>query len=92
MRYLDLNLSCLLYEGEYSSLSPASSVEFGEIATDTSKISDGCVFICLRGTKYNTHKIIPYIESKGASAIIVEEGEEYCPNCGYDVYCIDEYE
>ncbi len=22
----------------------------------------------------------------------VEEGEEYCPNCGYDVYCIDEYE
>lgn len=20
----------------------------------------------------------------------VEEGEEYCPNCGYDVYCIDE--
>ena len=22
----------------------------------------------------------------------VEEGEEYCPNCGYDVYCLDEYE
>ena len=22
----------------------------------------------------------------------VEEGEEYCPNCGYDVHCIDEYE
>ncbi|MDO5860171.1 zinc-ribbon domain-containing protein [Methanobrevibacter sp.] len=22
----------------------------------------------------------------------VEEGEEYCPNCGYDVYCIDEYD
>lgn len=20
----------------------------------------------------------------------VEEGEEYCPHCGYDVYCIDE--
>ena len=20
----------------------------------------------------------------------VEEGEEYCPNCGYDVDCIDE--
>ena len=19
----------------------------------------------------------------------VKEGEEYCPNCGYDVYCID---
>ena len=19
----------------------------------------------------------------------VEEGEEYCQNCGYDVYCID---
>ena len=19
----------------------------------------------------------------------VEEEEEYCPNCGYDVYCID---
>ena len=72
-----MNLSCLLYEGEYSSLSPASSVEFSEIATDTSKISDGCVFICVRGTKYNTHKIIPYIKSKGAAAIIVEEGEEY---------------
>ncbi|WP_407374862.1 zinc-ribbon domain-containing protein [Methanobrevibacter sp.] len=22
----------------------------------------------------------------------VEEGEEYCPNCGNDVYCIDEYD
>lgn len=22
----------------------------------------------------------------------IEDGEEYCPNCGYDVYCIDEYE
>ena len=22
----------------------------------------------------------------------VEEGEEYCPNCGCDIYCIDEYE
>ena len=22
----------------------------------------------------------------------VEEGEEYCPNCGYDLYCIDEDE
>lgn len=20
----------------------------------------------------------------------VEEGEEYCPKCGYDIYCIDE--
>ncbi|WP_292851441.1 zinc-ribbon domain-containing protein [Methanobrevibacter sp.] len=20
----------------------------------------------------------------------VDEGEEYCPECGYDVYCIDE--
>jgi RNA polymerase subunit RPABC4/transcription elongation factor Spt4 len=24
--------------------------------------------------------------------ILVEEGEEYCPNCGYDIYCIDEYD
>ena len=22
----------------------------------------------------------------------VPDGEEYCPNCGYDVYCIDEDE
>ena len=22
----------------------------------------------------------------------VAEGEEYCPNCGYDIYCIDEDE
>ena len=22
----------------------------------------------------------------------VEKGEEYCPECGYDVYCIDEEE
>ena len=22
----------------------------------------------------------------------VADGEEYCPNCGYDLYCIDEYE
>lgn len=21
---------------------------------------------------------------------LVQDGEEYCPNCGYDIYCIDE--
>lgn len=72
-----MKLSCLLYEGEYSSLCQASEVEVGEIVTDTSKITDGCVFICLCGTRYNTHKILPFIEKKGASAIIVEEGESY---------------
>ena len=72
-----MNLSLLLYEGEYSSVCPASAVEFSEIVTDTSKITDGCVFICLCGTKYNTHNIIPFIESKGACAIIAEEGESY---------------
>lgn len=23
---------------------------------------------------------------------LVDDDEEYCPNCGYDIYCIDEYD
>jgi len=83
-----LNLSCLLYEGEYSSVCNASTVDFNEIVTDTSKIAEGCVFICLRGTKYNTHKILPFIESKGVSAIIVEEGESYEASLSVPIFSV----
>lgn len=72
-----MKLSELLKEGEYSSKCPPYTVDITEIVTDTSKITENCLFICIRGSKYNPHKMLDYIEKRGASAIIVECGEDF---------------
>ncbi len=72
-----MKLSELLKEGEYSSKCPPYTVEITEIVTDTSKITENCLFVCIKGSKYNPHKMLDYIEKRGASAIIVEKGEDF---------------
>ena len=81
-----MKLSELLMEGEYSSKCPPYTVEITEIVSDTSKITEGCLFICIKGSKYNPHKMLSFIEKRGASAVIVEEGEVFDDGLSIPIY------
>lgn len=69
-----MKLSRLLYEGEYTASVSAEDVEITGIASDTRAIRPGCLFICLRGSRFDSHTLLSLLEEKGAAAAIVERG------------------
>lgn len=72
-----MKLAKLIYEGEYTSLSDPNSVDVTDIVSDMRKIVKGCVFVCLEGTKFNTHLHTQEISAMGVAAIIIEKGQQY---------------
>lgn len=68
-----MNLSKLLYEGEYRSEQSPSKIEITGIASDTDALRPGYLFICLRGTRFDSHTLVSILEEKGAAAALVEE-------------------
>ncbi len=68
-----MRLSEVLFEGEYTSLFSVSRIEFSSVCTDTAKIKEGCLFVCVAGENYDTHKVIDFIARRGAVAIIAEK-------------------
>ncbi len=69
-----MKLSQLLYEGEYTSTVRAEEIEITGIASDTRAIRPGCLFICLRGSRVDSHTLLSLLEERSAAAAIVERG------------------
>ena len=72
-----MKLSKLIYENEYKSFFNANNINVVKIVSDTSEMCEGAVFVCLSGTKFNTHSLAGEIANAGAAAIIAEKGEKY---------------
>ena len=83
-----MKLSELLYPNEYTSVHSTDDIDITEIVSDTSLLSPGCLFVCIRGTKHDTHQAIPYIARCGTSAIIVEKGCDICP-CDVPIFTVN---
>lgn len=84
-----MKLSELLYYGEYTSLACADDIEIRSLSTDTSKIEEGCLFICVCGSNYNPLKMLSYIKKQKAAAVIVEKGSQYEHLDGLPVFEVD---
>lgn len=69
-----MKLSELLFEGEYTSDRDPRTIEITRIVSDTAKLERGCLFVCIRGTKHDTHRMMTYISKQGAAAVVVEKG------------------
>ena len=69
-----MKLSKLLYPGEYTSASSPEEIEISGIVSDTAALCKGCLFICLRGTRFDSHTLLTRIEEAEAAAVIVERG------------------
>ena len=67
-----MKLSQLLYKDEYASDYLAEEVEIEGICSDTHHKMRGCVFVCIRGTKFDTHCLFEYIKDMGAAAVVIE--------------------
>lgn len=50
--------------------------DVNEVIYDSRKAKEGCVFVCMKGTKTDSHKFIPDVVSKGVKVLVVEEDTE----------------
>ena len=69
-----MKLSKLLYEGEYTSPDNPDKIEISHIVSDTRGLREGCLFVCLRGLRFDSHTLLQKIRDGGAAAIIAERG------------------
>ena len=73
-----MELRDLISEDEYRCAMPLpSSVPVCAVVRDTAAIVPDCLFVCIRGTRYDTHARLPEIAAAGAAAVVVEIGSSF---------------
>lgn len=55
--------------------------EFNAVCIDTRKITNGCLFICIKGERFDAHQFADEALEKGASAVMIDE--DITPNGAY---------
>ncbi len=76
-----MKLSDLICDIEYTSAAGGALIDNTDIEAicyDTRKLSKGCLFICIKGAKWDSHNSITEAVEKGAAAIIIEHEVEDC--------------
>ena len=69
-----MKLSELLFPGEYRSASDAETITVRGLSCHTDRVEPGFLFICLRGTHFDSRTLIGKIAEAGACAVITEYG------------------
>ncbi len=83
-----MKLSALLFSGEYSSVYSPDEIEIQDICYMGDHITPGCLFICIRGTRYDSHLLIKTAAQEKAAAVIVEDGADYIAPADFPVFCV----
>ena len=83
-----MKLSSLLLKGEYSSPYNPKDIEISEICYTGDRITPGCLFICMRGTRYDSHLLLKTALQGNAAAVIVEEGAEYTAPKDFPIFSV----
>ncbi len=50
-----------------------AEAEINGVAIDTRKVTKGCLFICIKGTRFDAHDFIDEAFSKGAAAVMISK-------------------
>ena len=69
----------LLAELKYEFLNKTEGVldkEITAVVNDTRKVSEGCLFVCIKGANYDSHEAVADIAKGGAAVIVVEREAE----------------
>ena len=66
-------LAQLLERLEYECLSGSMDVRVNDIVYDSRKVTDGDLFVCIRGTQVDGHTFVSEVVEKGAAVLLVEE-------------------
>ncbi len=84
-----MKLSQLLYPGEYRSESDPTAISVSGIVSDTRRLYEGCLYICLRGARFDSHTLLERIKEGGAAAVLVEHGAPCPPAIGIPVFEVE---
>ena len=71
-----MKLSALLKGFTYTCCQGSTDREVSAVVYDSRKVTEGSLFICIRGAVVDGHKFVPDVISKGAKTLIVEEPVE----------------
>lgn len=81
-----MELKQLLNGLSYTVLQGSEEVHVDKVVYDNRMVEDNCLFVCIKGMKYDTHDHVEEIAEKGAGVILVER--EVAPIEGKDVTLI----
>ena len=73
MRGIRMKLGKLLEKLEFEVLKGSLDTDITELVYDSRKAVEGCVFLCISGTRNDAHDYIPSAVEKGAAAVVVEK-------------------
>ena len=74
-----MQLKLLLSRTETRRVRGAEDVDIRSICYDSREVADGSLFVALRGGRDDGHRHIAQAVSRGASAVVLEEGVEQLP-------------
>lgn len=73
---MDMKCSQLLKDLEYTCLQGSVDTVVKAVVNDSRKITEGCLFLCIRGASFDGHKFAKDAAEEGAAVLIVEEPVE----------------
>ena len=68
-----MKLSSLLKKLEYTCVQGSTEQEVTGVVYDSRKVTEGSLFICIRGAVVDGHKFVPDVVKKGAKVLVTEE-------------------
>ena len=74
-------LKCTVTAGNSAEILDADKVEIKDVVNDNRKISEGSLFICIKGANFDGHSCAMEAANKKAAAIVVEHDVELPKDC-----------
>lgn len=69
-------LASLLERLEYETVQGSTEIEITDLVYDSRKITQGCLFVCIKGTVVDGHTFVKEAAEKGAAAVLVQDEVE----------------
>lgn len=82
-------LKCEVTAGNSGKVIDPSTVEITEVVNDNRKITEGSLFICIKGANFDGHSCAKEAAEKKAAAIVVEHDIELPEDCDIAVVRVD---
>ncbi len=74
-----MKLKALLEKIEYTIVCGSEETEVTEVIYDSRKVTEGCLFICIKGANFDGHEFASEVASKGAKVLVVSSDVELLP-------------
>ena len=68
-----MQLSKILQNIEYTLIKGNTETEISDVIYDSRKVTEGTVFVALKGYNVDSHKFIPQAVKAGASAVVISD-------------------